>query len=51
MDEVRRQEAEDIANLLRQMKAQQWQMLDKGASEAAGNEVFRAPSDTRMSAS
>ena len=42
MDEVRRQEAEDIATLLRQMKAQQWQMLDKGASEAAGKEVFRA---------
>ena len=38
---VRRQEAEDIASLLRQIVEQQWQKLDREATDATGQETFK----------
>ena len=39
---VRRQEAEEIGILLRQIVSEPWQMLDKAATEAANLEIYRA---------
>ena len=41
MDGIRRAEASDIAALLRQIVSEGWQVLDRGASEEAGREVYR----------
>ena len=41
IDAIRRQEAEDIAGLLRQIVNQQWQTLDREATEATGREAYR----------
>ena len=41
IDAIRRQEAEDIAGLLRQIVDQQWQTLDREATEATGREAYR----------
>ena len=41
MDTTRRQEAADIASLLGQMVAQEWQTLDREATEASGHEIYR----------
>ena len=38
---VRKLEADDIATLLRQMVSQEWQTLDREATEAQGREVYR----------
>ena len=41
IDAIRQQEAEDIAGLLRQIVNQQWQTLDREATEATGREAYR----------
>ena len=41
MDGIRRAEASDIAVLLRQIVAEGWLVLDRGATEEAGYEVYR----------
>ena len=41
VDDIRRQEASDIAALLRQIVADRWQMLDRDATEVAGCETYR----------
>ena len=41
IEDIRRQEAEDIAALLCQIVAQGWQTLDREATETAGHECYR----------
>ena len=41
MNDIRGVEASDIAALLRQVVSEGWQVLDRGASEEAGQEVYR----------
>ena len=41
VSEIRRQEADDIAALLRQMVAQEWPTLDREADESPGHETYR----------
>ena len=41
IDAIRKQEAEDIASLLRQIVSQQWQTLDREATEAEGRDTYR----------
>ena len=41
IDDIRRQEADDISSLLRQMVGEDWQTLDRDATEAEGREVYR----------
>ena len=41
IDAIRRQEAEDIGGLLRQIVDQQWQTLNLEATEATGREAYR----------
>ena len=40
-DEIRQQESNDIAALLRQIVAQGWQILDRDRAEATGRETYR----------
>ena len=42
INEVRKQEAEEIAILLRQIVGQGWQVLDRAATEESGRETYRA---------